>query len=133
MADKRPATGHTLKEITEFVLRQKAQGAPAESIVRRLTQRGWPEATARRFVSNVQINAATQRKHNEPHAPAGHYWRRILRGLICILIGLGIVVAGLSSSDAYLGLYYFAMGVLLCIFETIDFLSGILDWWRNRD
>jgi hypothetical protein len=133
MADKRPATGHTLKEITEFVLRQKAQGTPAERIVRRLTERGWPEATARRFVSNIQIDAAAQRKRSMPNTPASHYWQRILRGLICVLIGLGVIVAGLSSSDAYLGLYYFAMGVLLCIFEAIDFLSGILDWWRNRD
>lgn len=132
MADKRPALGNTLKEITESVIRQKAKGTPVECLVRQLTQRGWPETAARQFVNNIQAERVLQSAPHERNALVRQCQLRTLRGFICVIIGLVIIMAGLSSNDAYEGLYYFAMGVLLCTFEAIDFMSGIVGWWRNR-
>jgi hypothetical protein len=132
MADKRPALGNTLKEITESVARQRAKGTPVDRIVRQLTQRGWPETAARQFVNAIQVEHVPQRPPDERDMLVRQCQFRALRGFICVIIGLVIIMAGLLSSDAYEGLYYFAMGVLLCTFEAIDFMSGILGWWRNR-
>ena len=132
MADKGPALGNTLKEITESVARQKVNGTSIDRIVHQLTRRGWPEAAARQFVNNIQVEHVRQRPPGERRMQVRQCQFRTLRGFICIIIGLIIIMAGLSSSDAYQGLYYFAMGVLLCTFEAIDFMSGILGWWRNR-
>ena len=124
--------GDTLKEITESVARQKANGAPAERIVRRLIERGWPEASARQFVMNVHAERALYGEAGERRALARQGRLRALRGFVCILIGLVLIVVGLSLSDVFQGLYHFAIGILLCIFESIDFMSGVTVWWRNR-
>jgi hypothetical protein len=133
MAGKGPTSGNTLKEISAAIARQKARGTSAECIVRQLVQRGWPEASARQFVNNIQVQQPVPELPDDNKALRHQYQWRTLRGVLCVIIGFIIINAGLSSSDVYQGLYYFAMGVLLCVFETIDFMTGILGWWRNRD
>jgi hypothetical protein len=142
MADQAPVGGgKSLKELTALIAKQLARGAKPQTLINQLIARGWPEATARQFVSNAR-RAHLQRAleafdtHNtaqgEPERQIREYRRRILRGLLCSLIGLALIVVGLGMHDTSNGLYHFSMGVVLTVFESLDLLNGLSAWWRHR-
>ena len=68
----------------------------------------------------------------ERHEEMRYSRLRVLRGLICVIIGLSIIIASLTEGDPYVGLFLFAIGVLLCTLEAIDIVFGITGWWKNR-
>src|SRR5512141_1563097 len=89
---------NSLKEITDSVIRQKINGTPTEAIVSQLIARGWPELTARQFVTNVSSNGAVQIDLGERYAVLKGYLIRMVRGFVCLILGLVIVVVGLSMA-----------------------------------
>ena len=68
----------------------------------------------------------------ERHEEMRYSRLRVLRGLMSIIIGLSIIVVSLTEGDPYVGLFLFAIGVLLCTLEAIDIAFGIAGWWKNR-
>ncbi len=160
MASQTHVQGSTLSEITQSIARLKSSGTPADRIVSQLMERGWPETSARQFVANVRSGAARGEgtegadgeaarardraagrggaergdalSITERREEARYYRLRTLRGLVCFVMGLAIIVVSLCAVDPYEGLFLFAVGVLLCTIEAIDFLWGVMGWWRNR-
>jgi hypothetical protein len=128
-----PSQGQSLRDLSDSIARQRACGVKPGDLTHQLIERGWPEVTARQFVANAaQMAGALREQSAERRAAARPHKQRALRGLFCILLGFAIIVVGLNHTDASAGLYCFAMGVLLCIFESIDCLAGLTGWWRHR-
>ena len=128
-----PAREQSLRELSDLIARQRVRGVKPDDLVQQLVTRGWPEITARQFVANAgQAAGALREQRAERSDAAKPYKQRAARGLFCVILGFAIIVVGLNQTDASAGLYHFAMGVLLCVFESIDFLAGLTGWWRHR-
>ena len=145
MAEQKQPQGTTLKDIRQSIALQKVRGEPVERIIRQLMARGWPEVSARHFVANVQVSITARStargvardaevvESSQRKAHVRYCQWRVLRGMICIILGLAMIMVGLLASDVFEGLALFAVGVMLCTVETIDFAYGIRGWWRNRN
>lgn len=133
MANSVPSRGHSLRDLSISIATQLARGAQPDDLVRQLVGRGWPEVTARQFIANAgHLSGVLLEQANERRAAARPHKQRAIRGLLCTIAGFGIAIIGLNSPDVSAGIYHFAVGVILCIFESIDCLSGLSGWWRHR-
>ena len=136
----------TLQEITNLVSKQLAAGQGHDVIIQQLVTRGWPEVTARHFVVNaaqtthspqsVQSQSAQHageddRDDEERAIVAEMYRRRMIRGLVWALTGLFTLAMFFSVSQALGGVSLFFMAAV--IFGTVDFVVGLIGWWRNRN
>ena len=125
--------GQSLKELTDTVAGQMAKGVRPQAIIDQLIKRGWPEMTARQFVANSHLKSGELRMVSlERRTRTRNYRLWLLRSLLILVNSLVIIAVGVHVQDIYLGLFHFTMGVLLFIFVSLDFLSGISDWFRHR-
>jgi hypothetical protein len=134
--DTRRAQKSSLQELQSAVVRQLVAGADQRSVIQQLIERGWPEVSARKFVSNLaQTSASTTGRIEMSHSEhAAHHGRwRALRGLILILVGMVIMGAGLALRDPSFSLFTFAVGVILAVFGLLDLLFGISVWTAGDD
>jgi hypothetical protein len=130
---QKSSAGKSLKEITESVARQLAQGARPQNVIDQLIRRGWPESYARQFVANASPKSRALQEYTlERRSSSRRYQLVLLRSLLLIILGLAIIIIGIDAPNVYLGLFQFTAGVLLCIFESIDLLSGLADWVHHR-
>jgi hypothetical protein len=133
MANRTPCQGLTLKEIKERVTAQLASGLGTDSIIRQLIERGWPEETARRFVTSAMPALGVMREQAmERRTTLKDDLRRMLRGLICVILGFVVIAVGLGMRDVGNGIFHFTMGVLLIVFEAHDFAAGFGGWLQHR-
>ena len=128
--------GQSLKELSESIARQLAKGTKPQTLIGQLVARGWPEVSARQFVANARqtlsVFEVNPGELDERTKNVRLYKRRIIRGLVLTLIGIVTIVVGLGMRDASASLYHFAMGVILTVFEALDFLSGVSGWMQYR-
>lgn len=121
-----PTQPRTLHELTRSVAGQLAAGESVEGVVQQLVARGWPEVSAREFVVNAsQSTSMARASAGESRAVKLHNRQRIGRGALLILGGAAISALGLSLPDASASLFLFAVGILLAVFGTLDFLFGL--------
>ncbi len=86
--------GLSLKQLEHIVTEEIRRGKSADVLIRDLKKRGWPEAAARRFVSNAQrMEALSQqdvakREHFQQQSSGSSLWPVALIGLSFILLDL---------------------------------------------
>ena len=133
MAYRIPHQGLSLKEIKDRVTAQLSRGLALDSIITQLIERGWPEPTARRFVMSLLPSREFLReKEFEQRSALKDNYKRMLRGLLCVILGLVIIAVGLGMQNVANGLYHFTMGVMLIVFESHDFAAGLSGWFRDH-
>ncbi|MCL5999401.1 MAG: hypothetical protein M1546_25565 [Chloroflexi bacterium] len=133
----------TLQEVTNLVSRQLAAGQGRDVIIQQLVTRGWPEVSARHFVTNAAQTAHSPQSQAAQHAGedarddeeravvAELYRRRMIRGLVWALTGLFTLAMFFNVSQALGGVSLFFMAAI--IFGAVDFVVGLIGWWRNRN
>lgn len=85
--------GLSLKQLEHIVTEEIRRGKSADTLIRDLKKRGWPEAAARRFVSNAQrMEALSQQEvitHKQLQGQSGvSLWPIALIGVLFILLDL---------------------------------------------
>ena len=122
-----------MKELTAIVVRQLAAGKSQELVSQQLIARGWPEISARHFVSNA---APTASEHNAVDNPEERevmvevYRRRMIRDLIMIVASLVLMLVVVKLFPEYGVLALFLLG--MTALSTIDFIVALWGWSRNR-
>jgi hypothetical protein len=133
MAEPTPSRVQSLRALTEHIARQLARGTSPDTLIKQLGQRGWPTIAARQFVVNAgHLADALREVSSKRQYIARQCARRALRGLLLTLLGLSIIGYSLSMYDASSGFSHFALGVVLCVFGSLDFLIGMAGWWQHR-
>ncbi len=84
--------GLSLKQLEHIVTEEIRRGKSADALIRDLKKRGWPEAAARRFVSNAQrMEALAQQEiarsvQIETQSPQASLWP-----LALLAVGLALL------------------------------------------
>ena len=132
-----------------MILHELRQGHCQDVAAEILIARGWPLVTAKQFVARtaLSLNApaaspappSTRPKPADMANPlsdddrvivAAMFKRRMIRGLMWMLGGIAISMASLSLSRLNGGGSFMFFGAML--FGMIDFLAGLVGWWRHR-
>jgi hypothetical protein len=86
--------GLSLKQLEHIVTEEIRRGKSADTLIRDLKKRGWPEAAAKRFVGNAQRMKALSHEEvatherMQQHSSGVSLWPIALIGLSFILLGL---------------------------------------------
>jgi hypothetical protein len=133
MANQPPSAGQSLKALSEQVARQLAAGKAPDVLIDQLIQRGWPEVTARQFVTNAKHLSATYRAGAaERNSTSQRYRQQALRGFLWSILGACIAAISFTMCDVTCGFCHFAFGIGLFVVEFLDMCTGLCSWRRVR-
>jgi hypothetical protein len=122
----------TLRELSDSIARQLAGGKNHGDAVQELVERGWPEVSARQFVANAEHLSGVYKAIAEECRCQGEECKRLmLRGVLWAIAGVCIVVLALMLENMALSFILFALGVIVAIVESIDFMHGVTGWWEQ--
>ena len=132
-----PTQPPSLQEITRAVIRQLMNGKSREAVTQDLVARGWPEVSARQFVTNAAQSLQSlasplvkPEEDEERRYMAEMFRRRAARDFLLtamFMIGM-FIVFDLFPSLQMLALFFLSM----CAFSFVDLLVALIGWWRNR-
>ena len=84
--------GLSLKQLEHIVTEEIRRGKSADVLIRDLKKRGWPEAAARRFVSNAQrMEALAQQEITRPVQIEAQTPHTSLWPLALLAVGLALL------------------------------------------
>ena len=120
----------TLQHLTKTIARQVEQGVTHDTLVQQLIEQGWPEVSARRFVLNA---ARTTNKHRRigSEARVSKAKTRIVRGLLWLLAGIGVLLISLEVPHITGGIPLLYTGAIVVGF--FDFFIGLLNWHGEQE
>jgi hypothetical protein len=122
----------TLKVLSDTIARQLAGGKSHKAAIQALVERGWPEVSARQFVANAEHLSDVYKAIAEECRCQGEECKRLmLRGVLWVVAGVCIVVLGLMLENMAVSFILFAVGVIVAIVESIDFMHGVTGWWEQ--
>jgi hypothetical protein len=132
MASETPSTQKTpqpqtqsLQHLSESLTRQITKGISQESLIQELVGQGWPEVTAKRFVVNA-ARAAKQHRRIGSEARETKAKARMIRGLLWLIAGLGILLISLEVRHLTGGIPLLYVGAIVIGF--LDFFIGLMNW-----
>lgn len=131
--------GLSMQELRSLILQELKQGRTQEAAADVLVARGWPEVTAQQFVVRTALSIEATAPVRQDSARVAWrdrqvsirvYKRRMVRGLLWMLGGIAISLASANLVQSYSGGTFMFLGTML--FGMIDFLAGLIGWWRSR-
>ena len=130
MASETSTAQQSLQHLSESLTRQISKGANQETLIQELVGQGWPEASAKRLVVNA-IRAANKHRRIGSEARAVHARTRIIRGLLWLAAGIGILLVALDVRQLTGDFPLLYVGAIVIGF--FDFFIGLMNWLEEQE
>lgn len=130
MASEMVPAQQSLQHLSESITRQLSKGASQETLIQELVEQGWPEFSAKRFVLNA-VRAANKNRRIGSEARASQSRVRMIRGLLWLVAGLGVLLISLEVRHITGGIPLLYTGAIVVGF--FDFFIGLLNWYDEQE